>query len=217
MLMTFASSYLNAAFAKSANRLPKPRDSPDGALHMLDRDQPGALELARRACMARAPEEVLVIESQRRIVPAGVAGVVVDDPPGRLELGRRMGEAADQDDLRARRPSEPREAARQPDQEIRVPDPAHAFLQREASAVLGAVGDLGPREALFMGASLVDADDAVAGLLQEADDLEPAVRIVPLLGLGRGLHADADIGLDHRRAVAIRDRNSRSDFARVDA
>lgn len=57
--------------------------------------------------MARAPEEVLVVEAQSRVVPAGIAGVVVDDPVGREEFGRRMRKAGDHHDFRARRPGEP--------------------------------------------------------------------------------------------------------------
>src|SRR5262249_52053289 len=120
-------------------------NAPDYFLHMLDRDQTRAFELAWRALVARTPEEVLVVEPVRRVVPAAVAGVVVDHPPGRLDLGGRMREAADHHHLRADRPGEPREAAAEADEELRVLQPTRALGERPiAGLVLGAVGDRGP-------------------------------------------------------------------------
>src|SRR5215469_7485363 len=54
-----------------------------------------------------------------------------------------------------------------------------------------------------MGGLLVDADDAVASVLQEGDDLAPAVGVVPVLALGGALDRDADIRLDDRPAVIL--------------
>src|SRR5579883_329274 len=91
-----------------------PLDRPD---HLLGGDQACAFELARRAGMARAPEEVLVVKQHARVVPAGIAGMPVDHAIGCRELVYRMGEAADQHDRRAGRPGEPGEPAAETDKE----------------------------------------------------------------------------------------------------
>ena len=184
---------------------------------MIDGDQPRAFELARRVLVARAPQEVLVVEAVVRIVPAAVAGVVVDHAVGRVELVGRMGEAADHHHRRAHRPGEPGQPARQADEELGVLEPARALLQRAvAGLVLGAVRDVVPDKPGAVRRLLVDADDAVAGLLQERDDLAPAVRVVPVLCLRRALHRDADIGLGDRPAV-VGERNARRHLGRIDA
>ena len=54
-----------------------------------------------------------------------------------------------------------------------------------------------------MGRFLVDADDAVPGLIQEGDDLAPAIRVVPVFALGRTLYGYADIRLGERPAVIV--------------
>ena len=76
-------------------------------LHLLDRDEARAFELARRVLVAWAPEEILVIEAMARIVPATVAGVMVDDSIGGDELVERMGEARDHHHGGSHRPGEP--------------------------------------------------------------------------------------------------------------
>jgi hypothetical protein len=63
---------------------------------------------------------------------------------------------------------------------------------------------------------LVDADDAEAAGLEEGDDLAPAMRVVPELALGRGLHRDADVGLGNRPAVVGQD-DARRLFGGIDA
>jgi hypothetical protein len=66
-----------------------------------------------------------------------------------------------------------------------VPEPARALGERlVAGLVLGTVGNVVPDQAGAMDRLLVDADDAVAGLLQERDDLAPAVGVVPVFALG---------------------------------
>jgi hypothetical protein len=45
---------------------------------LLGGNQPGAFELPRRPGMAWAPQEIVVVEAVVRVVPAAVAGVVVD-------------------------------------------------------------------------------------------------------------------------------------------
>ena len=113
---------------------------------MLDGDQPRALELARRVLVARAPQEIVVVEAVLRVVPAAVAGVVVDDAIGRIEFVGRMGEARDHHHRGAGRPGEPGQAARQPDEELGVLEPARALAERPvAGLVLGAVAGCGSR------------------------------------------------------------------------
>ena len=66
--------------------------TPDRMDHLRPGNQAGALELPVRALVARTPEEILVIELEGRVIPAGIAGVPVDDPIGRGELVIRMRE-----------------------------------------------------------------------------------------------------------------------------
>jgi len=61
-------------------------DPADRLPDLLGGNQPGAFELPRRPGMARTPQEIVVVEAVVRVVPAAVAGVVVDDPVGRREL-----------------------------------------------------------------------------------------------------------------------------------
>src|SRR4051812_15921406 len=70
----------------------------DRLLDLLGGDQPRAFELPRRSGMTRAPQEIMMVEAVVRVVPAAVAGMVVDDPVGGRELVGRRGEAADEHD-----------------------------------------------------------------------------------------------------------------------
>src|SRR4051812_8720065 len=67
----------------------------DHLLEVLSRDEARAFELTRRIGVTRAPQEIVVVEAVARVVPAAVAGVIVDDPVRRRELVGRMREAAD--------------------------------------------------------------------------------------------------------------------------
>ena len=98
--------------------------------------------------MARTPEEVEVVEVLAHVIPAGMAGVVVDDAVRRRELVGRMREAGDHHDRHLAGPGEPGETAGETDEEIRVLDEVDAFLERDvAGEVLGAVGDVVPVQA----------------------------------------------------------------------
>src|SRR5262249_19846466 len=167
--------------------------------------------------VSRAPQEVLVVKAQIWIVPAAVAGVIVDDPVGRCELVGRMCEARDHHDGGSHRPSEPRQSAGEPDKEFRVLEPARALSQwAVASFILGAVGDVVPDEPAAVYRLLVDADHAITRLLEEGHDLVPAHRVIPVFGLGRALHPDADIGLGDRSAL-VGKLDIRRHFGWVDA
>lgn len=72
---------------------PKRRNASKGGLYLICSDQPGALELPGGILMARTPQKILVIEPRPDIIPAGIAGMIVDHPIGRFEFVRRMGEA----------------------------------------------------------------------------------------------------------------------------
>ena len=145
-------------------------------------DQPGALELPRRAGMARAPQEILVVEPHPLVVPAAVAGVPVDDAIWRGEFVGRVGKATDHHHLAARRPGQPGQPTGQADEELRMAQPACPLGQRPvAGLVLRAVRNMRPHQALAVHRLLVDAHDAVAGCLQEGDKFAPALRVVPHL------------------------------------
>src|SRR5271169_5818339 len=96
----------------------------DGRLDVARGDQSRAFELSWRAGVPRAPQEVVVVEAMAHVVPAAVAGVIVDHPVRRGEFVGRMGEARDHYHRRADRPGEPGQPARQPDEERRVLQPA---------------------------------------------------------------------------------------------
>ena len=83
------------------------RNPLDRLLDLIDRDQPRALELARCALVARAPEEILVVEPKMGIVPATVAGMIIDHPVRRLEFIGRMRETGNHHDRRAAGPGQP--------------------------------------------------------------------------------------------------------------
>ena len=65
-------------------------------------------------------------------------------------------------------------------------------------------------------ALLVDADDAIAGLLEEARRSRASRSGCSSICLGRALHRDADIGLGDRPAVVV-ERDARRHLGRVDA
>ena len=86
---------------------PKSRNALYDGFHLIDGDQARAFKLARRILVARTPKKVLVIEAEMGIVPAAVAGVVVDHPVRCGELVERMGEAADHNNRPSQRPRKP--------------------------------------------------------------------------------------------------------------
>src|SRR5258708_25136684 len=69
---------------------------------------------------------------------------------------------------------------------------------------------------MTMGGLLINADDAVTHCFQEADNLTPASRVVPVFALGRALNRNADIRLSDRSSVVI-ERDARRNFCRIDA
>src|SRR5262249_6032339 len=114
--------------------------------------------------MTRAPEEVLVVEVMPNVVPAAVAGIIVDYAGGCGELVGRVGEAADHDDRRPDPPGEPCEPAGRPDEELSMLEPAGAFGKRPvAGLVLGSVWDVVPDESVAVHRLLVDAYDPIPG------------------------------------------------------
>ena len=144
--------------------------------------------------MAGAPEEVEMVEILPHVVPAGMARVVVDDAVRRVELVRGMREAADHHNRHIAAPCDPRQAAGETDEKVRVFNQIDALLQRDvAREILRAPRDVVPVEARAMDLLLVDAQDTVAVVLQELDDRDPAKRVVPVFRLRGGLRRDADV------------------------
>ena len=88
-------------------------------LYLFGGIQPCAFELGRRIFMARAPQKALVVETEPRVVPTAVTGVMVDHSVGRRKLIQRMGEAGDHHHERARRAGQAG-ATRQTDKELSV-------------------------------------------------------------------------------------------------
>src|SRR6516164_8779616 len=95
--------------------------------------------------------------------------------------------------------------------------PAGALLQRAIPGlILYPVGNMVPHDAGTMRRFLVDAHDAIAGLLEEPHNLAPAGRIVPVLALGRALHRDAHVRLRDRPRV-VGNGDAWRHFGRIDA
>ena len=81
-----------------------------------------------------------MIEAVTDVVPATVARVIIDHTIWRGEFIRRVREARDHHNRRPSCPSEPREAARQADKELRMLYPARTLDQGlVACVVLGTV------------------------------------------------------------------------------
>ena len=86
--------------------------------------------------MARAPQEILVVKAKLRVVPTTVARMPVDHPVGSLELIRGVSKSTDHYDFCPRRPSEPSQPAAEPDEELRVPQPAHPLAQGTVTCLI---------------------------------------------------------------------------------
>jgi len=171
---------------------------------LLCRDKTATFEMPGRALVAGTPQEIMVIEAKAGIVPAGIAGVVIDHPVRGVKLVGRVGEAADHHHRGAGRPGQPGQAARQADEKSGVFQPARPFTQRPvAGLILGPPGDVVPQQLMTVQWLLVDADHPIAAIFQELDQLAPAGGIVPVFGLGRALHRDADVGLGDRGAAFL--------------
>src|SRR6516165_3818304 len=75
-------------------------------------------------------------------------------------------------------------------------DPSCALQKRFVTClILHAMRDVIPHQTSSVSWLLIDADDPVAGLVEEFHDFAPPARVVPILCLGRALRRDADVGL----------------------
>src|SRR5215469_5530068 len=77
------------------------------------------------------------------------------------------------------------------------------------------MGNMGPNQTMAVDGLLIDANNAIAGLLEIADDLPPTMRVVPIFVLRRALHGHANIRIRYRTAV-INEGNARWHLGRVD-
>ena len=122
--------------------------------------------MAVAALVPRTPEEVEVVEVETHIVPATVAGVVVDDAVWRGEFVGRMGKSGDHHHRNSAPPRQPAQAGREADKEIRVFDEIDPFLQRLVPGfILDAPRHMIPDQSRAMNTFLVDADHPVAVFL----------------------------------------------------
>ena len=145
-------------------------------------DQARAFEVPRRILMLRTPHEIVVLETDRGVIPTAVAGVPVDHPVGRVELIRRVGKAADHDRWRPGRPGQPSQAGGEAYEHFSVRQPARALHQGPvAGLVLDPVRDMRVKQTRSVDLLLIDADNTQAFGLQVSHHLMPAGRIVPHL------------------------------------
>lgn len=66
------------------------------AADLLSGYQAGALKLALRAFMPRAPEKIVMIKVFVQAVPAAAATVAAEHPPGGVKLGVRQAKTTDE-------------------------------------------------------------------------------------------------------------------------
>ena len=83
------------------------RDALQRCYDLPSGDEPRALELSWRTLVARAPQEIVMVEAVMRIVPAAIANVIIDDAIRRLEFVDGMRKAGDHHNRRAGCPGEP--------------------------------------------------------------------------------------------------------------
>jgi hypothetical protein len=95
--------------------------------------------------MARAPQEVLVVEAMPHVVPAAVGGVIVDHSVRSCKFVCRMSEAHHHG--RPHPPGEPGEPTGEANEELGVLDPPRALAERPvARLVLGPMRDVVPHQ-----------------------------------------------------------------------
>src|SRR4051794_19282013 len=85
-----------------------------------------------------------------------------------------------------------------------------------AGLIFRALRNVVPDQSGAMRGLLIDANDAIAGVLEEGNNLAPAGRVVPVFALRRALCTDADVGLSDRTAV-IGNVHAWRSLGRVDA
>src|ERR1700733_1374720 len=114
----------------------KVRNLLDRVLDLIDRNQPRAFELARCALVARAPEEILMVEPKPGIVPTTVAGMIIDHSVRRFELVGRVRETGNHHDRRAAGPGEPGKSAGKADKKRGMLEQAETLGQRFVAGVV---------------------------------------------------------------------------------
>src|SRR5579862_5996045 len=123
---------------------------------MLGGDKTGALELPRRIFVAWTPQEILVIEPVAHVIPAAVAGVIIDHTIGRIKFVRWVRESRNHHNRRSTRPGEPRKPARETNKKFGVLEPARTLGNRSiACLILCAMRQVIPNQARPMDSSLV--------------------------------------------------------------
>lgn len=114
-----------------------PQESGEQLFQLIDNmhagDEARTFKLARRVLMPGAPQEVVMVKPLRGVIPAGVAGMPVNDAVRRFKLIGGMCEAGDHHDLGARSPGQPGQTGTEADKRIRMLQPAGALGQRARS------------------------------------------------------------------------------------
>ena len=105
------------------------RDLADGGDDLIRRDQLRTFKVAVRAFVTGTPQEVEVVEVQPHIVPAAVAGMIIDHTIRRFKFVGRVGEAGDHHHRHFAAPGKPAQTAAQADEEIRILDEIDPVLQ----------------------------------------------------------------------------------------
>ena len=137
-----------------------------------------------------------MVEVKPHVIPAAVAGVIINHAVRRRKFIRRMREPGNHHHRHLAPPRQPAQSRTQPDEEVRVLDEVDPLLQRFVPRlVLHSPRHVIPDQTRAVHTLLVDADYTVSIFLQELDHLVPAVGIVPVLRLTRTLAGDADIFL----------------------
>src|ERR1700757_603 len=80
---------------------------PQNRFYVLGGNQSCAFKLPRRSLLPRTPQEILVVELNRHVVPTRIADIVVYNAIGREKSIERMRKATDQKHRDSHRPNQP--------------------------------------------------------------------------------------------------------------
>lgn len=169
----------------------RPVESVHHAINLFPRYQTGTLELPRGVFMPRTPHKILVIKIQRRVVPAAIAPVGAEHPPGGVKLTGRETEPANEHHRDTAGPRQPGQSAAQTDKEAGMPEQVHPLLQGiSAGKIFCSPRDVIPHESLSIVGMPVDTQHPVTLRFQVSYYFAPAGTVIPELRLAGGLGGD---------------------------
>ena len=135
-----------------------------------------------------------MVKINAHVVPAGIAGMKVNNTVGSVKFVGWVGEAGNHDHWHVTAPSQPGKTTGNANKKVGILDEIDTFLQWQiAGKIFATVRDVIPNKALAMHAIAINAEYAVTVVFQKFNHVVPAMRIVPILGLAGTLHGYADV------------------------